>query len=92
MKSLLEIRKEIDAIDDQIIDLLAKRYAFAPDVVAYKKAHNISYIVPKRVTEVIERNAANAIAKNLNPDLVRTLYTAIIDEYHRIELELFSNH
>ena len=36
-----DYRREIDKIDDQIVDLFAQRMAMAKEIAAYKKAHNL---------------------------------------------------
>ena len=36
-----DYRREIDKIDDQIVDLFAQRMAVAKEIAAYKKAHNL---------------------------------------------------
>jgi chorismate mutase len=42
MEDIKEIRNEIDIIDNQIIELLAKRLSLMPQVIKYKKENNTS--------------------------------------------------
>ena len=56
MPELRELRAEIDAIDDAILQALAKRAAVAEKVADAKKAENFSrFRAPEREREVIER-------------------------------------
>ena len=78
MRSLAEIRAEIDAIDDDIIALLARRLALVPDVVAYKLQNGLPTIIQERIDEVLNRNADKAEQLGLNPAAARAIYERII--------------
>jgi len=84
---LAELRQQIDTLDDQIIALLARRYALLAEVVKVKAAHNIPHQVPARVQEVLARNERNAVAKGLPAGLVQSLYERIIDAAHVYEAQ-----
>lgn len=92
MRALADIRKEIDAIDDEVIALLARRFALLPEVVAYKEAHGLPSRIPERVQEVITRNVATAEAHGVPGDLVEMIYKAIVDRMCQMEKERFSQH
>jgi chorismate mutase-like protein len=84
-KKLAPYRKRIDALDTQILKLLGKRFAVVRNVARIKIRHDIRIVQSDRVREVKERNAALATKYGISPDLVRTLYTLIIDEAHTVE-------
>lgn len=90
MDALKEHRARIDALDDQIIDLLASRMDIVREVGDIKAKNNIATVQHDRVVEVRERNAERGAKKGLNPGMVRKIYTAIIDEAHEIEQALSS--
>lgn len=48
MKSLDEVRVQLDEIDTQLIELYCKRMALMDDVAAYKKANNLPIFDPAR--------------------------------------------
>lgn len=85
MRPLSDIRQEIDSIDDQIVDLLARRFALAPQVIAYKKANGIPVVIQERIDEVINRNVERAKGTAVPPELVAELYRQIIDAYCAME-------
>lgn len=58
MSRLYQLRSEIDAIDAQIIILLAKRFAVVRDIGTYKKAHTIPCLDETRWKEVLTSNIA----------------------------------
>ena len=72
-------RQKINDLDDQIIDLLVERIGIIREVGHIKAEKNVPAVIPERVNEVRERNAKRAEDKGLDPDLVRDLYTALID-------------
>jgi chorismate mutase len=85
MEQLKPFRDQIDALDDQIIELLARRMDIVRQIGIIKARDNIAAIQPDRVIEVRERNAQNGALKGINPGLIRKIYSAIFDEAHEIE-------
>lgn len=82
---LADLRSQINTLDDNIIALLARRYALLPEVVKVKAAHGISHHVPERVKAVIDRNVAHGEQLGLPGQMVSEIYTAIINAAHRFE-------
>jgi len=75
----------IDAIDDQIVDLLVERFAVVGEVADIKKREGLAIVQTARVDEVKNRVAARANAAGLDGDLLRAIYTLIIDHAHKVE-------
>lgn len=75
---LRPFRGKIDALDDKIMALLAKRFAIVRQVGELKAAHNFPSYISDRVVQVRERNAATGKKYGINPDFVRMLYSLII--------------
>lgn len=90
MEILKDQRARIDALDDQIVDLLAQRMDIVREVGGIKARENITLVQSDRVVEVRERCAERGARKGLNPDMIRTIYTAIIDEAHDMERAIAS--
>ena len=88
MEILKPYRARIDALDDQIIDLLIERIGIIEEVGHLKARENIPATLPDRVEQVRERAAARAAAGGLDPDLVRALYTILIDYSCNFEEEI----
>lgn len=90
METLGPLRAKIDAIDDQIIDLLAQRTDLVREVGAIKGRYHLDLIQSDRVVEVRERCAERGAKMGLNPGMVRNMYTLIIDEAHQMEQSIIS--
>ena len=81
-------RKEINALDDQILRLLGKRYDVVRRVARIKIKEDIRIYQGKRVEEVKDRNAATGKKYGIDRELVRAIYTLVIAEAHAIEESL----
>lgn len=77
--SLDEVRREIDAIDDGMVDLLARRFRLVEYVKVLKQAHGgaSSPLRPAREATVLRRIVANGSAAGLNPELLVRIWPAV---------------
>jgi chorismate mutase / prephenate dehydrogenase len=75
---LEELRREIDAVDEQIVALLARRHATVQKVVALKTAHRLPVYHPSREEDLISQRRDQAVRANWIPDHVEELYRAIV--------------
>jgi chorismate mutase-like protein len=91
MTDLSEFRSELNKIDEQIVALLGQRFTIIRKVADYKKDNLVPMMQPGRVEEVKDRCAESAIAHEVNPELLRNLYSLIIDEACRVEDEIIDN-
>ena len=82
---LKPFRNEIDRLDQEIVRLIAERFKVVHQVGVTKAKHKISTVQPKRMDEVLNRVAGIAQEHDLDPDLVRLLYTNMIDHAHKLE-------
>ena len=80
MSDLSNLRTEIDGLDDQIVDLLARRFAICREVAEYKLRHGIAVVLPDRIEQVKSRCANRAEAKGVDRAFILDLYTRIIDQ------------
>ena len=88
--SLEEVRKEIDKIDDQIVELIAKRNAYIRELAHFK--NSIDEIKAKdRIDDVINRMRSRAIDLDLSPNLINDLYIRMIDAMVDTEIAEFQN-
>ncbi len=90
MEILAPYRQRIDALDDRIVDLLAERTGIIREVGALKYAEGIAAVLPDRVDEVRERAAARAAAQGVDADMVRALYTILIDYSCALEEDIMA--
>jgi len=85
MEQLEQFRKELNEIDNNLVELLGRRFKIIRAVGDYKKDNNIPMMQSKRVEEVKDRCAKMGQQYNLDNTFVRNIYTVIIDEACRLE-------
>lgn len=90
MEILKPYRARIDALDDQIIDLLIARTGIIHEVGTLKAREGIPAVLPDRVIQVRERAAARAAAGGVDADLVREIYTRLIHYSCELEEEIIA--
>ena len=85
-----EVRREIDAIDYEIIGLLAKRAGLVAAAGRLKKdEHGVRD--PKRVEQVIDKVRAKASSAGLDPSIAEEIYRTIIGCFVRKEMADFTD-
>jgi chorismate mutase-like protein len=85
MPELADFRKQIDAIDNELVELLARRLTICRAVAEMKKKAGIAMMQADRVAEVKARNAERGSRLGLDPGFTMNLYAQIIDEACRVE-------
>jgi chorismate mutase len=85
---LTKLRKDIDGVDKQLLELLKKRNALSRQVGHYKRLHNLAFDQPGR--EKILLKARSAIAKKFGIDIrfVSKLFTLILSESKKVQSAL----
>jgi chorismate mutase len=76
---LRAIRGEIDRLDQEILDLMARRFGFAIDTLAVKERHGLLASDVRREAHVVRTAAMRARELGLEPELVRDIYWRIIE-------------
>lgn len=79
-------RDRINAVDDQIVDLLVERYKIIREVGSFKEANNIPTVIEERVKEVINRVGDRA-GEDFE-DFICEVYALIIAIAHDVEDEV----
>ncbi|MBV5280679.1 MAG: bifunctional chorismate mutase/prephenate dehydrogenase [Actinobacteria bacterium] len=77
-QALSDLRQKIDAIDAQIVSLLADRQHVVGHVAALKKLHNLQVYHPAREEDLIFIRRQQAAKIGLHPDFIEEIYRTII--------------
>ena len=84
-----ELRHHIDAVDDEIVALLAKRAELVSAAGKLKKDEQ-GVRDPRRVEQVIAKIRARASVAGLDPAIAEGIYRTIIDCFIRKEMKEFA--
>lgn len=78
-ETMPELRAQIDALDCEIVALLAERAGYIDRAITLKPALGWPARIPDRVEEVVAKVRGSAEAEGLDPDLAETLWRELID-------------
>ena len=87
-EQLEEYRKQIDALDIELIDVLARRIDVVRKVGDLKAVTDIAVVQPTRAQAVKDRAAEMGVSKGLDEAFVRKLYDLMIDHAHELEHDI----
>jgi len=79
-----DLRRRIDEIDEQLVQLLSARAQCALDIGRGKKAAGMDIYQPSREAEVLE-HVQRVNPGPLDDDAVKRLFERVIDEARRLE-------
>jgi chorismate mutase len=77
---LLALREKIDSIDEEMLDLLARRFNVTARVGELKAESGLDSVDPVREQEKLERLRALAEDKSLNSEFILDLFQTLFDE------------
>ncbi len=82
-----DCRRRIDAIDDELMELLARRMAVSREIGRYKRERGLAIVQPDRYRTLIERRAAEAARLKIDENFVRSILETIHEESVRQQLK-----
>ena len=89
-EGLRSLRSQLDGIDDQLMNLLAKRMRVCREIGTYKKEHNITVLQASRYSEILDKRGSQASLIGLSPESVARIFEEIHQESVRQQLEIIS--
>jgi len=85
-ENLTELRRQIDHIDEGMLELLSKRMRISREIGIYKKEHNMPVLQTPRYGEMLDNRTKTGAAMNLNPDFVQKILGEIHEESIRQQM------
>lgn len=77
--TMTALRREIDRLDDEILDLLAHRLACIDRAIVLKGREDLPARTTERVKEVVQRVRDGARQRGIDADLVERLWLEMIE-------------
>jgi chorismate mutase len=90
-ENLSELRRQIDHIDEQLLELLSKRMRISREIGVYKKEHNMPVLQSPRYSEILEKRSSMGVAMELSPDFIREILKEIHEESVRQQMIIMGN-
>jgi len=79
-ESLAELRRQIDGIDESLLEILAKRMRISREIGVYKKEHNMPILQTPRYIEILEDRTKAGATMDLSTDFVEKILKEIHEE------------
>ncbi|MDR2042566.1 MAG: bifunctional 3-deoxy-7-phosphoheptulonate synthase/chorismate mutase type II [Tannerella sp.] len=89
-ENLAALRRQIDGIDEGLLEMLAKRMRISREIGIYKKEHNMPVLQTPRYGEILENRSRAAAAMDLNPDFIEKIMKEIHEESVRQQMNLMT--
>ena len=89
-EDLVDLRRQIDGLDNDLLEILAKRMRVSKEIGTYKKEHDVAVVQTGRYNEILEKRIANGEKLGMSHDFMRTILEAIHEESVRVQVELIN--
>ena len=89
-EGIVELRKQIDECDNNLIELLAKRMRVCREIGQYKKEHNLTILQTARYSEIIQKRGAQGSLCGMNEDFIKLVFEAVHQESVRQQMEILN--
>src|SRR5690554_1087889 len=83
--TLDELRKQIDKLDNQLLDILKERMKISEAIGRYKYENNITILQARRYDEIMNDRKAKAESRSLNANFVTEIFESIHEESIRCQ-------
>lgn len=84
------LRKQIDDLDNQLMELLSKRMRVCREIGHYKKEHNMTVLQTSRYNEILNKRGAQGSLCGMDPNFIKTIFEAVHEESVRQQIEIIN--
>jgi len=89
-EGIAQLRKQIDELDNDVMDILAKRMRVCREIGTYKKEHNMTVLQAQRYNEILDKRGAQGVLCGMDADFVKKIFEAIHEESVRQQIEVLN--
>ena len=89
-ENLNELRRQIDELDNQLLDLLAKRMRISREIGLYKKEHDMPILQATRYDEILNKRVEQACNMDMDGEFMKTILAAIHEESIRQQMVIIN--
>ena len=87
-ESLVQLRRQIDQLDNELLEVLAKRMNISREIGTYKRDHNMPVVQPNRYGDVMSTRILAAKSMGIGEEFMRSILSAIHEESVRLQVEI----
>lgn len=85
-----QLRKQIDELDNQLMELMAKRMRVCREIGQYKKEHNMTVLQTSRYNEILDKRGAQGALCGMDSDFVKRVFEEVHEESVRQQIEIIN--
>lgn len=89
--ALAELRKQVDEVDDSLMELLSKRMRLCREIGEYKKLHNMTVLQSLRYKEIMDRYGLESKGCGLSEEFIKSIFEIIHEESVRQQMEVVNS-
>jgi chorismate mutase len=79
-EKLFDLRRAVDHLDDQLLDILQERFSVIDQIGSHKRAHNLTVFQSDRWKEVMDSRTEKGVKKQLSEKFMKELLYCIHEE------------
>lgn len=90
VEAIDQLRRQIDDLDNQLIELLSNRMRICREIGRYKREHNITVFQASRYNEILEKRGAQATRCDMSAEFVATVFENVHQESVRQQMKIIN--
>ena len=90
-ENLSILRRQIDQIDNELLDVLARRMQVSRDIGRYKKEHRMPVVQAARYNDVMSSRIKSGVEMGMDAEFMKSVLLAIHDESVRQQIEIIND-
>jgi len=85
-----QLRRQIDELDNQLMELLAKRMRVCREIGQYKKEHNMTVLQAQRYSEILNKRGVQGSMCGMSAEFAAHIFEQIHEESVRQQMEIIN--
>ena len=89
-REMNSLRKQIDELDNELMNLLTRRMRVSREIATYKKEHDMAVVQTGRYSEILDKRGAQGVLCGMDAEFVKKIYEAIHEESVRQQMDIIN--
>lgn len=85
------LRKQVDELDNELMNLLSKRMRVCREIGQYKKEHNMTVFQANRYSEIQDKRGAQGALLGMSPEFIAQVFEHVHEESVRQQVEIINH-
>ena len=85
------LRKQVDELDNELMNLLSKRIRVCREIGQYKKEHNMTVFQANRYSEILDKRGAQGALLGMSPEFIAQVFEHVHEESVRQQVEIINH-